>query len=275
MAVSYAELKAIVASNEFNLDKIAIHFGINMKFKWEDTLVLGPEALKGIIREPAGKQVRIFPFGSLVFDQFSNPEITDVVNYLRRIDKNIYLANPFEYTDDYRIELDPVAPPAVNNDFMIVAASEDYQEEIVATILAKSVALDRLEAGINRLLDDVEEIVGYLHRGSLTVSDEQLAQLSAKILGFKLDTISYIMLLDKPAITWSNDQAAELYDELGALFELNDRYENDRHKIDTLMDITEVFSGLVHAKRGTKLEWAVIILIGIEIFLELLDKLFR
>jgi len=66
----YAELKAIVASNEFNLDKIAIHFGINMKYKWEDTLLLGPDELKGIIREPAAKEVRIFHFGSVVFNHF-------------------------------------------------------------------------------------------------------------------------------------------------------------------------------------------------------------
>jgi len=271
----YAELKAIVASNEFNLDKIAIHFGINMKYKWEDTLLLGPDELKGIIREPAAKEVRIFHFGSVVFNHFSNPEITDVANYLRGIDKNIFLANPFEYADDYRIELQPDAPAAINNDFMIVAAAADFQTEIVATILAKSVALERLEASINHLLDEVEEIVDFLHSGSLTVSDEQLAQLSAKILGFKLDTISYIMLLDKPAITWSNNQAAELYDELVSLFELSDRDAKGRHKIDTLMDITEVFGGLVHAKRGTKLEWAIIVLIVIEILLEVADKLFR
>ncbi|MDR3588344.1 MAG: RMD1 family protein [Negativicutes bacterium] len=273
--MSYKELKAIVACNEFNLDKIAIHFGINMKFKWEDTLILGPDELRGILRESADKRARIFHFGSIVFNNFSNPEITDLVNYLRSIDKTIYLANPFEYTDDYRIELDPASPAAINNDFMIVATLEDFQPEIVATILAKSVALERLEASINHLLDDVEEIVGYLHSGSLTVSDEQLAQLSAKILGFKLDTISYIMLLDKPAITWSNNQAAALYDELVALFELSDRDAKGRHKIDTLMDITEVFGGLVHAKRGTKLEWAIIVLIVIEILLELADKLFR
>ncbi|MDR3559871.1 MAG: RMD1 family protein [Negativicutes bacterium] len=273
--MSYAELKAIVASNEFSLEKIATHFGISRKFKWEETLVLREEELKGIIRDPAEKQMRLFHFGCVVFNHFSNAEITDVVNYLRRIDINLFVANPFEYSDDYRIEVDPAATPAFNNDFMVIAAAEDHLLGIVSTILAKSVALERLEASINSLLDEVEEIVGYLHRGSLTVSDETLAQLSAQILGFKLNTISYIMLLDKPVVTWSNNQAAELYDELCSLFELSDRYETGRHKIDTLMDITEVFGGLVHAKRGTKLEWAIIVLITIEILLQVSDKLIK
>lgn len=263
------ELRAIVPVNEFNLDNIAKHFGINMKFKWEDTLVLEGEELKGILRETAGKRVRIFHFGSLVFKNFSNAEITDVVNYLRGIDKNVALANPFEFVDDYRIEVKPDEPLAINNDYMVTAEEQDFHGEIITTVLAKSVALERIEREIDRLLDNAEEVVGFLHKGKLAVSDDQLAKLSARILEFKLNTISYIMLLDKPAITWSNDEAGALYDELSELFELSDRYTNAGHKIDTLLDITEVFGGLAHAKRGAKLEWAVILLITFEILLQL------
>jgi uncharacterized Rmd1/YagE family protein len=141
----------------------------------------------------------------------------------------------------------------------------------VATVLAKSVALERIERDTDVLLDEIEDIVGYLQQGKLNISDEQLGKMSARILGFKLSTISYIMLLDKPDITWVNEEAAALYDELGTLFELNDRYENIKHKTETLMDITEVFAGLTHARRGTRLEWAIIVLIGIEIVLSLVD----
>jgi len=63
-----------------------------------------------------------------------------------------------------------------------------------------------------------------------------------------------------------------LYDQMAALFELEDRYRGIRHKSETLMDITEVFSGLAHATRGTRLEWTIIILIVIEIVLSLLQK---
>jgi len=271
----YEEFKAVVVSNEFNLDKIAAHFGINLKFKWEDTLLLKPDDLKGIVRESAKKFVRIFPYGSIVFSNFSSPEITDLINYLRSIDKSVGMNQTLEYRDDYRIEVDDTTTLTINDEFMVVPVVEDFHLEIAATVLAKSVALERIEASIDRLLDEVEEIVGYLNKGRLTVSDEQLARLSGKTLGFKLDTISYIMLLDKPNIAWNNNDAAELYDELAILFELSDRYENSGHKIDTLMDITEVFSGLVHAKRDAKLEWIIIILIGFEILLSLSDKFFK
>ena len=158
---------------------------------------------------------------------------------------------------------------------MVTEEQEEYQLDIVATILAKSVALEKIEMEISTLLDDIEDVVNALHQGKLSVSDDKLAKMSASILEFKLSTISNIMLLDKPVITWNNENASDLFDELVILFEIKDRYGKNRQKIDTLMDITEVFSGLAHAKRDNRLEWAVIILIAIEIGLSLISMFFK
>jgi len=269
------EFEAIVLSNEINLNKIAEHFGINRKFKWEESLLLGDIELKGILGQTDNKMVYIFHFGSLVFLNFQHHEIMDTINYMRQIEAGIIYSNLFKYVDEYKIESNPEGIFAINNEYMVTQEQVKYQLDIVATILAKSVALDKIEMDISYLLDEIEDVVNNLHQGRLAVSDEKLAKMSASILGFKLSTISYIMLLDKPAITWNNENASALFNELTTLFELNDRYDKIRHKIDILMDITEVFSGLAHAKRGTRLEWAVIILIGIEIVLSLIDLFFK
>ena len=269
------EFKAIVLSNEINLNKIAEHFGINRKFKWEESLLLNDSELIGILGQTDNKMIYIFHFGSLVFLNFQHHEIMDIINYLRKIEVGIINSNLFKYVDEYKIESNPDGIFAINNEYMVTEQQVKYQLDIVATILAKSVALDKIEMDIAYLLDEIEEVVNNLHQGRLTVSDEKLAKMSASILGFKLSTISYIMLLDKPAIIWNNKNASELFNELTTLFELNERYSKNRHKIDTLMDITEVFSGLAHAKRGTRLEWAVIILIAIEIVLSLVDLFFK
>ncbi len=267
----YAEFKAAVLSTEINLSKIAKHFGIERKFKWEDFLVLRDKALQGIVLEPENKMVYIFHFGSMVFVNMQHHEMTDMVNYIKRIDAELNITNLFKYVDDYKLEISPDEPMSINNDYMVINQQSDYHLEIIAVILAKSVALEKIEIEMDLLLDDVEDVVDYLNQGKLAVSDEQLAKMSGNILGFKFNTISYIMLLDKPAITWVNDEASSLFSELSSLFELNDRYEKIRHKTEILMDITEVFSGLAHAKRGTRLEWAVIILIVIEICLSVFD----
>lgn len=52
--------------------------------------------------------------------------------------------------------------------------------------------------------------------------------------------------------------------------ELDQRYQEIRHKSEPLLDITEVFSGLSHARQSVRLEW-IIILIAIEIGLFLVE----
>lgn len=270
-----SEFKAIVLANEINITKIAQHFGILRKFRWEESLLLKGTDLQGIITIPENKLIYIFHFGSAVFVNFHHHEMMDIVKYFNKIDPEFNISIPFKYVDDYRIEINSDEPLAINNDFMVTDQEGEFHLEIVSTILAKSVALERIEAEIDRLLDEIEIVLNDLYQGHLAASDEKMAQMAARILSFKLSSISYIMLLDKPDITWNNEDASSLYDELSTLFELDDRYEKIRHKTDTLMNITEVFSGLAHAKRGNRLEWMVIILITIEIILSLIEMFLR
>jgi uncharacterized Rmd1/YagE family protein len=262
---------AVVIGKEINLNRIAEHFGINRKYKWEESLVLGGNALSGIVSDPTDKIVCIFSFGSMVFVNCAHHEIMDVVNYIQKVMPNLNVPSTFKYFDEYKLIVSPETEPAITNDYLTTSQASDYQPEIVATVLAKSVALEKIEKEIDQLMDKIEDVVNYLHLGKFSLSDEQLAKISGSILGFKLNTLSYIMLLDKPDITWVNEEAAELFNELTKLFELEERYQKIRHKTETLLDIIEVFTALTHAKRGNRLEWAVIILIAIELILSLID----
>ena len=267
ITITTINFKAVALTSEININKIGTHFGIKHKFRWEETLKLTEDVLKGIVSESKGKSIYVFPFGSIVFVNCEHHEIMDLIHYLGRIERGLAIITTLDYFDDYKLEISSVKTPAINNDCMISSTELSHQREIVGTVLAKSVALDRLEIDIDKLLDEIEDIVSYLQRGYLTVSDKKLAKMSARILGFRLRTISYIMLLDKPEITWLNEEAEKLFDKLSLLFDLTDRCENIRLKSETLLDITGVFTELALAKRGSRLEWAIIILIIIEIAL--------
>lgn len=275
IAIKAENFKAVAVTKEISLDKIAHHFGIARKYKWEECLKLSGSSLKGILSQPDSKAIYIFPFGSVVFLNSEPHEINDAIRYLSETEKSLPASVSLDYTDDYTIQVTEQEQPAINNDYMVTSEERDFHGEIVATVLAKSVALERIESDIDILLDEIEGTVALLRKAQLFVSDDQLAKTSARILGFRLSTISYIMLLDKPDITWVNEEAAALFDELSRIFELNDRYENIKHKTEILMDITTAFAGLAHAKRGTRLEWAIIVLIGIEILLSLVGMITR
>jgi uncharacterized Rmd1/YagE family protein len=145
--------------------------------------------------------------------------------------------------------------------------------DIVAFVVAKSVALERIEEQADTVLDEMEALISLLDRGKLSISDKKLAGLASKILNFKYRSIAFIMVLDKPDITWDNAEADRLYLTMATMFELSQRYQEIKHKSETLMDITGVFTDLSHARRSTRLEWIIIALIFIEIIIYLIQIL--
>jgi uncharacterized Rmd1/YagE family protein len=91
------------------------------------------------------------------------------------------------------------------------------------------------------------------------------------ILSAEFTSIAHIMVLDKPEITWDDPEADNLYLTMARLFELDQRYQEIKHKSETLLDMTSVFNNLSNAKRSARLEWIIIILIAIEIVLFLVE----
>ena len=267
--------KAVSIANELDLNIIANHFGIKRKFKWEDFLLLKESQLQGVVASSEEKCIYLFHFGVMVCINLQHHEIMDIILYLKKLVPMINDKAAFIYEDDYSLFINDQGSTSIDNDSMSTSGYFIYQSELIATALAKSVALEKNEMAVDILLDKVEAVVNSLSEGELTVSDKLLAKMRAEILQFKLGAISHLMILDNPDITWDNVQAAELYSRLSLIFELKERFNILQHKTQTLMDIAESFSDLVHAKRSTRLEWIIIILIALEFGLAIYEKLLR
>lgn len=267
--------KSLVLSSEINLNKIAAHFGINHKFKWEDPLILNESSLKGIVKDIENKYVYIYYFGSMVFINMEHHEIMDVVNYIKNIDLNLKNNTPDNYIDEYRLEVSPEYEYMLYNDLMTSNEFAPYYLDILALVLAKSTSLRKIENDTEKLLDSIEDVINYLDTGKFNMSDEQIAKTSAQVLRFKYHTISNLMLLDKPKSAWDNEDIENFFVQVTELFEFKDRYQKITRKSEILTDITEVFATLSHEKRGTKLEIMVIVLILFELIIGVIGFLYK
>lgn len=268
-------LKSLVLCNEMNLNTLAGHFGINSKFKWMDPLILHDATLNGILQGAEDKWVYLYHFGSLVFINLEYHEIMDVIKYIKNIDPTLKNNTPNDYIDEYKIEVDEKYEYALYNDLMTSHEYHDYYLDILPLVLAKSTSLKKIETDTDKLLDNIEDIINYLDTGKFNMSDKEIARTSAKVLRFKYNTISYLMLLDKPRSAWNNENIEAFYEQIISLFELNDRYVKITNKTQVLQDITDVFTSLTHEKRGTRLEIMVILLIAVELIVSLIQFLYK
>lgn len=268
--------KAYAITREINLNKIAIHCGIPKKFTWEEPLVLKSEHLNTIFPTEVSdsQSVQIFSFGSIVFANLSKPkDLRFFFKFIHSFEPDIDLTNSARYTDDYSLHIQECESIELTDEYVTVPQYEPFYPELISTVLAKSVALEKTEEQLETILDRLENLIERLEKGKLRVGNKELARTIARIVRHEYNTIAYIMILDKPDITWTTSTAADFYDQMTEFFELNDRYNILKSKTEILYNIMEGISTISHSIRGLFVEWIVVFLIVFEIILTILGIL--
>ncbi|MDD9270449.1 RMD1 family protein [Paenibacillus sp. GCM10023248] len=266
--------KAAAVANEIDLNKIAIHCGIPKKYTWEKPLIIRNSFLKNIYQTEIDElqQVMVFSFGSVVFVNHSKTsEIQHFLKFLQSFEPDLDLTQAKQYTDDYSLHVGEVDHMELTDEYVVVAEYEYFLPELISTVLAKSVALEKIEEQLGKIQDNLELMIDRLEKGKLRVGNKELARTTAKIVRHEYNTLAYIMILDKPDLTWTHSAASEFYDGMMNFFELNDRYKILKSKTDILYHIMEGFSNISHSIRGLFVEWIVVILIVIEVVITILQ----
>lgn len=268
-------LKAYALTNELDLNRIAVQCGIPKKYTWEEPLILQGNILQSILGTATGEdsKVMLFFFGSAVFINIRDSIHPVLINYLRGFNQEIGPKAWDLYNEDYELRISNSGETEPNDRYVVISSLEPIYPELAAIVIAKSVALEKSEDMLGKILDKLESMIERLEKGRLRIGDRELAQATAKVARHQYDTINYIMILDKPESTWSNSGANQFYEKLSGFFELSDRFTILTKKTDVLNNIIGGFSSISHSFRGLFLEWIIVILILVEIILMMAELL--
>lgn len=261
---------AFALPGELDLNKLAPRFGSSRKYRWDEPMLVDPSTLKLISGERLEReQAYLYYFGGVVFLNCADETILSFAREMEKVTETFKGFLNIKHQESYYLRVEEGAAYAVTNDYALLPDYDQAFVDIIAFVIAKSVALERIEEQVVNVLDEVEEVIALLDQGKFSIPDRTLAKLASRILDFKYRSVAYVMVLDKPEITWQNHEADRLYMTMANMFELNQRYQEIKHKSETLMDITDVFTSLSHASREIRLEWIIVILIVLEIFISL------
>ncbi len=257
---------------ELDLNRLATRLDISRRYRWEEPMLLAPTAL----RPPAADSgqdplVYLYYFGALVFVDCPPETIREFCRRISAVSDAFQDVTTPRFSDEYTLHIRSGSTMFVNNDSATLPAYSPVFRDIISFVIAKSVALERIEERLDQVFDEIESFLTRLEQGWLTITDKRLARMASSILSFKYASLAHVMVLDKPDSTWDSEQADQLYLTLANIFELSQRYSEIRHKSETLLDITQVFTSLSHARRASRLEWTIIILIFIEIVIFLYE----
>lgn len=236
-----------------------------LEYALDVTLARGVE--NGYYGKNNSLHVVLAPFGVLTL---ISEEKNEILVALSRLNISLDVENLI--TQDYPIRIDPELASLfeVTNEVIILREASTLHLNVIALAISQSVGLEHYEKRLDTLFSQSRRIVESIHTFSIS-RRSHLMQFAKRLALTRHDMVSNLLLLDKPNILWDNEDAEILYTRLAFILELNDRHEIALSKLSQIKEDVMLVMDIINHKKSEFLEWIIIILIGIEIVMGIIE----
>lgn len=226
-----------------------------------------------LVRTGASGCAVLFRYGAVVLFGLDTIEEASFLKHL-----NTLISEPHSRPEieEAEIRLDPTAEERVEKGMIILHDFGVERLQAVADILAKSVALAYYENSIAGVFDRIEPLAANLQRQGRTLqkNSELLRDIGGTLL-IQHKMVWRVELSDKPEILWERPELERLYTRLEIEYELRERHSALDRKLDLISRTAQTLLELLQNKRSLRVEWYIVALILIEIFLTLFDMFIK
>lgn len=158
---------------------------------------------------------------------------------------------------------------------IFIPALTDERFLVIADALAKSVALARYERSVNSVFDKIEPFaVELAQRGRPPWKRRPMLELIGQALLVQHRVSGRIAAQEKPDILWDRPDLEQLYARLNDEYELDERAQTLKNKLDVVVETGRALTDVIEADRSTRLEAVIILLIFVEIVISLVQIAF-
>jgi uncharacterized Rmd1/YagE family protein len=210
----------------------------------------------------------IFDYGVVVFANYNTIEKSE---FIRFVNNYATVAVHLDLFEEYKIETnETIDKPIIKNDFVTVPKIDPSILRIVMLSVGQSVALEYYEMLTDQLITSSKVYILELEkRGKLSISKINLLKYIGKVLNVKNSIVDNLYILDDPNLVWDDEQLDFLNRQLKTNFDINTRFKDLDYRLQIVEDNLKLFTDVLNVRESSRLEWVVIILIAIEIFIAL------
>lgn len=127
-----------------------------------------------------------------------------------------------------------------------------------------------LENSLEQHLQLSKSNAEHLSKGlRITTSELAFLQLTGKLFLLRGRLNLYLELIETPDLYWTEPTLEKIYDSVSKTLDINSRILILNRKLDYATDEQRAFLTVLSEKKGTRLEWIIIILIMVEVAFEL------
>lgn len=213
----------------------------------------------------------VFPYGVVVHWNVTVDERRKLQAELNQFAIDIHSdvqEDTFSYrvnADQHRIQFDCIEMESDKEKKNLVA---------VAHAMAQSIKLASFEKQAQDTIEKTKHLPESLAKtGKINLSKKALAKIRGQLFLTNNDIILKFDLLDIPEFFWEHPEYQSLYTQMANYLELSQRTNVLAKKLETIHDLLEMLADEQKHHHSSTLEWIIIILIMVEVFFTLTEKL--
>jgi uncharacterized Rmd1/YagE family protein len=220
-----------------------------------------------LISAGEGQYAALFRYGALVLFGVNPLQEVTFVDQLARLVGQPYSRRE---TEETRLRVDPAGEDRIEGSEVVLHEVTVESLQVIADVLAKSVVLGFYEASLAAVFDAVEPFaLGLKGGGRATPKDRDLLRYIGDTLLTQHKMVGRVEVGEKPDVLWDLAGLNRLFSRLEDEYELQERKVALDRKLDLIARTVETLVDLLQNKRALRVEWYIVILIVIEIFLTL------
>jgi uncharacterized Rmd1/YagE family protein len=214
--------------------------------------------------------VFVFRYGVVVFFGASPQQERDL---LAQLMPHVIQPQASPHLETATIAIQPGADEQIDAGGTLILGEATVERLLLtATVLARSVVLERDEIRIAEVFDSIEPLVNGLQaHGRAGLPIRRVMQHIGDVLATQHRVVGRAQISEKPDVLWDHPELDRLYARLEAEYELGDRARTIERKLEVIGETADVLLDLVQDKRSVRLELAVIALIAFEICLTIVE----
>lgn len=211
----------------------------------------------------------IYPYGAIVFFNATTSATVELITRCQRYARELFSAPE---TEQFTVIIEPLQPEGIIQNKVSIKKFSKEHLEIIGDALAKSVILEYHENRIGSLFDKIEPIAKSLkERGELGYRPTDLLKHVGASLLMVQEMMGKIEIIEKPLVLWEHSELEPLHAQLIEDLEIIERHSTLERKIGLISSTAQISIEVLQQHHGHRLEWYIIILIGIEIVLQLYE----
>ena len=255
-------------SNENEVSARAMYVGQRLDLR---SIEQGQRLASAPLAVTAGAQgaAVLFRYGVVVLFGVNAVEEAAFINNMRP-----FIVQPFESyeAEDVNLHRNEQGEEGIINNRIEVKGFDIETLQVVADVMAKSVVLGHYEGALAKTFDRIEPLALKLQSGkSFMHQARELLQHLGDVLLIQGKMVGRVEVSEKPEMLWENPQFERLYLRLEDEFELVERHTALERKLELVSKTAETLLDLLQSRRSLRVEWYIVILIVVEIFLTLYE----